>query len=78
MSPGLQIACSFGLTHGVCIALALRELRKLRNPPRGRPDGDARPPAHKPLPPFGQKPLPDCLVPKPLPNVRPARERELA
>ncbi len=78
MSPGLLVACSFALTHGVAVALAWRELRKLRPNPRGRPGGNALPPRPAPLRPFGQKPLPDCLIPKKQPAARPVRVRELA
>ncbi len=78
MSPAIQIACSFGLTHGVAMALAIRELRSLRPSPRRRPDGNARiEPPLPVLPTLGQKPLPDCLIPKPFTPARP-RVRELA
>jgi hypothetical protein len=78
MSPSLQIACSFGLTHGIAMLLAVRELRNLRPSPRRRPDGNALiEPAPPPLPTLGQKPLPDCLIPKPFTPARP-RVRELA
>lgn len=49
------IVLSFAVTHGVPIALAIRELIVL-----GRPGGDEPPPPPQRLP----RPLPDCLLPK--------------
>jgi hypothetical protein len=70
MPPDLHITLSFLLTFGVPIVLALRELRGL---------GTGGAPWRKPLPApdpgpvapdHGLKPLPECLVPKPLARVR--------
>ncbi len=52
------IVLSFAVTHGVPIALAVRELLLLRKP--GKPGGDEPPPSPEYLP----KPLPDCLLPR--------------
>ena len=60
------ILLSFAVTHGVPIALALRDLRRLgTTQPRG---GDEPPPPEMPRP----KPLPDCLLPvaTPRPSAR--------
>ena len=77
MSPGLLVAGCFVLTHGVAMVLAWRQFRKLRPTPRGRPGGNALLPRPTPLQPFGQRPLPDCLIPKQRTAARP-RVRELA
>jgi hypothetical protein len=78
MSPGLQIALAFGVTHGFAMILAWWELRGVRRTPRGRPGGNAVPPRITPLPPTERKPLPDCLIPKPFNTTPPVRLRELA
>nr|WP_294517526.1 hypothetical protein [uncultured Rhodopila sp.] len=78
MDANTQILCSFALTFGVPIAYAGWELWHL-GPTRPRqPPGEDNPPDPAPLPdpgvvPQAQKPLPDCLIPKPVP----AREPEL-
>jgi len=77
MSSGLLVACCFVLTHGVAMVLAWHEFSRRHPTPRGRPGGNALPPRPTPTPPFGQKPLPDCLIPKPRPTARPT-VRELA
>jgi hypothetical protein len=78
MSPSLYITCSFALTYGVPMALAWRELRSLGPSRRGRPDGDVILPVVVPPPPSGEKKLPDCLIPKPMPVTSRPRVRELA
>lgn len=65
MSPSTFVLLSGVLTFGVPLALALRELRELRRPPRG----NWNPPAPDPQPaPPRPRPLPDCLIPKPVPQ----------
>jgi hypothetical protein len=77
MSPELQILLSGALTFGVPLLLAVRELVLLRRAPRGGWRPDPTPPAPTPPPPpSGEKPLPDCLIPKPLPKSA-TRPREL-
>ncbi len=78
MSPSLYITGSFVLTYGVPMALAVRELRSLGPNRRGRPDGDIIPPVVVPPAPSGEKRLPDCLIPKPMPVASRPRVRELA
>ncbi len=73
MAPDVLIVLSGSLTLGVPIVLAIRELRALR-----RGGGGWRPDPPPPVPPpspqgGGGRPLPDCLIPKPLP----VRSREL-
>ena len=70
MNANVQIVLSFALTFGVPILFALRELMVLR---RHRGDGGGRdePPAE----PKSPKPLPDCLIPKPMAR-RPERVLE--
>ena len=64
------------LTFGVPLVLAMRELYDLKRRDNGGWDGDGpAPSAPKPPPSPGQKPLPDCLIPR-LPS-NPARLREL-
>ena len=77
MNPATQVVCSCALTFGVPVAIALWELWHLGPTPRHLPPGEDMPPEPAPLPDPGaapriQKPLPDCLVP------RPVRMRELA
>jgi hypothetical protein len=79
------ILLSSALSFGAPMALAVRELLVLRRD-RGRDGGGGswrRDPApDKPPPPApapaGNKPLPDCLVPKPVPRpaARPRRVLE--
>ncbi len=83
MSPDIQIACSFALTFGVPIAAAGWELWRLGPSRQPRPPHEAMPPDPAPLPDPGvrprvQKPLPDCLIPRPAPTVAPERVCELA
>ncbi len=77
MDATIQVLCSGALTFGVPIVLAGWELWKLRPATRRLPPGEDGPLEPSPLPDTGvsprvQKPLPDCLIPKP------ARVRELA
>ena len=62
MSPGVHIMLSGGLTFGVSLAWGLHELWSLKRRPRGG-GGIAR--QRLPGPPR-PKPLPDCLIPKPM------------
>ena len=83
MSAETVILLSGTLTFGVPLALAARELWALRREGgrgrdggRGGPDGPAPdvPPAPRPA---GGRPLPDCLIPKPLPAAPPVRVRDI-
>ncbi len=68
MHPDIQVLLSFALTFGVPIAFAIRELIILK---RGG-DDDRRRDRKRTPPPIapadGRPPLPDCLIPKPLPQ----------
>ncbi len=79
MTPAIQVICSCTLTFGVPIVLAGWELWRMGPTPRRLPPGDELAPDPTPLPDAGlspriQKPLPDCLIPRPAP----VRVRELA
>jgi hypothetical protein len=79
MSPNIQITCSFALTFGVPVVFAAIELWRLKPAQWRPPHEDAAPPDPAPLPDPGvlprvQKPLPDCLIPRPAT----VRVRELA
>lgn len=64
------------ITFGVPLALAVRELFELKRRDDGGWEGDGPLPSKPPPAPVtGQKPLPDCLIPR-LPP-RPVRIREL-
>jgi hypothetical protein len=68
MTPEMHVLLSGALTFGVPLAIAVRELMVLKR--GGKPD-DRRPrrPTPKPLAPSDGRPkLPDCLIPKPLPQ----------
>jgi hypothetical protein len=72
MDSETHILLSGALTFGVPLILAIRELFILRRDNRG---GGWHDPAPDPLPvpprpPMGQKPLPDCLIPKRLDRAR--------
>lgn len=70
------VVLSGALTFGVPLVLAMRELFELKRRDGGGWEGDGPvPPKPPPSPSTGQKPLPDCLIPR-LPP-RPARMREL-
>jgi hypothetical protein len=69
LAPTTQILCSGALTFGAPLLLALRELMVLR---RHRDDDGWEKVAEPPPP--APKPLPECLIPKRMPQ----RERELA
>ena len=76
MDTELFMMLSCALSFGAPLAFAARELLLLR---RGS-DGDSwrreKAPDTPPPPPAGNKPLPDCLIPKPLP-IAVARRRVL-
>ncbi len=78
MEPETHILLSGLLTFGVPLVWALRELFVLRRDNRGggwhEPAPDPQP--GPPPPPAGQRPLPDCLIPKPMARP-PARVPEL-
>lgn len=79
MDSATFIALSIATSHGIPLALALRELALLRRMRRGGggPGGGSAPVRPRPSPvPGGTKPLPDCLVPRPL-AAPPARARVL-
>lgn len=74
MESSTQVILSGILTFGIPLAFACRELITVRRPPRGSWDGDG-PHTPTPVPPppdttpqdcAPMKPLPDCLIPKPL------------
>lgn len=72
MNAATQVICSCALTFGVPIVLAAWDLWNLGPTPRRMPPGEDTPPEPSPLPnpvasPRIQKPLPDCLIPKPAP-----------
>jgi len=62
MSPPTQVILSGLLTFGAPLALAIRELILLRRPPSS---GPGLPPAATPEP-QRPKPLPHCLIPRPI------------
>lgn len=70
MSPTTIVLLSSLLTYGVPLALAVYQIWSLRRPSTGN-DG---PPPPAPDKPHSPKPLPDCLLPKPVrapsPRVR--------
>jgi hypothetical protein len=81
MSPQAYVVCSFGLTFGIPMAMAVRDYWTLGASPGHLPPGEPVAPVPSPLPDAGarpalggQKPLPACLIPQP----SPARVRELA
>lgn len=76
MDGTVYVVLSGAVTFGVPLALAVRELIDLRRRNSGGWEGDGPPPS-KPVPPprTGQRPLPDCLIPKLSPS--PVRTREL-
>lgn len=79
MSPDVQILLSGALTFGVPLAFAVRELWVLRRDGAGGGCRERDPtPSTPPTPdPAGvRRPLPDCLIPKPLPTPA-ARQREV-
>jgi hypothetical protein len=74
MAPDVFVLLSGGLTFGVPLVFAVRELRTLRRGGGGGWQPEPPPPPPVPRPTGGSgKPLPDCLIPKRLP----ARPREL-
>ena len=76
MDGATYVLLSGTLTFGVPLALALRELLELKRRDEGGWDWDGPvPDAPKPPPKSGEKPLPDCLIPKLQPRSR-VRELE--
>ncbi len=73
MSSTTFVILSFAISHGIPLALAVRELLALGKP---SPRGDDRPPP-EPEPPRTPKPLPDCLLPRPAALPRQTRTRML-
>jgi hypothetical protein len=82
MNPELMILLSGALTFGVPLVLAVLDLLAMRRSSGGGGSPErARAPDTPPAPgPAGVRPLPDCLIPKPVPpsTVRAARELEHA
>ena len=76
MNPTTQVFCSCALTFGVPIAAGLWELWHLGKARWHLPPGEDLPSEPPPLPNSAayQRPLPECLVPRPLP----VEARELA
>ncbi len=77
MDASLWVTCSCALTFGVPLVLAVRELWTLKFAGWRPPSAEETVPDPAPVPdqgltPVVQKPLPDCLIPKPV------RVRELA
>lgn len=62
MSPSTYVILSGLVTYGAPLALAVYEVWSLSRP-RPRNDGPPPPPPETPRAP---KPLPDCLLPKPV------------
>ena len=63
------IALSIATSHGIPLALALRELVLLRRARGGGSWPRLAPAVPAPSPkPVGTSPLPDCLIPRPLPG----------
>ncbi|GAA0604690.1 hypothetical protein GCM10009416_47920 [Craurococcus roseus] len=71
MSPETFVLLSGALTFGAPLLLAARELWALRRDDGRRGGGllerDRAPDVPPPSPAGGVRPLPDCLIPKPLP-----------
>ena len=80
MEPSTQVILSGLLTFGVPLLLAWRELYIMRRPPGGSWDKDGPPPPAPPPPDATpMKPLPECLIPRPMSDApRRVRVRELA
>jgi len=74
MAPHVFVICSFVLTFGIPMAFAIREYWTLGVSPGHLPPGETVEPVPSPLPDAGVKPLPDCLIPRPVQ----VRVRELA
>jgi hypothetical protein len=81
MSPVVFVTLSGALTFGAPLIICLRELLVLRRDERGGSwPGDRTLPVPPPLPGGSgtPRPLPDCLIPRPMQQSQPARARELA
>lgn len=70
------VLLSGALTFGAPLVFAVWELLTLRRGDGGSWKNDPRPDAPPPPAPAGNKPLPDCLIPK-LPPLTPTRTRVL-
>ena len=73
MAPSTFVLLSGTLTFGVPMMLAVRELFTLSPTPRGGGDEPPPEPRFTPAP----TPLPDCLLPPPMPVRRPVLVRVL-
>ena len=83
MTPATFVLLSGALTFGVPLYFAMRELKTLRpgggGPGPDRRDPDPAPPKpDRPVTMVPQKPLPDCLIPKPMVHMPAQRELEPA
>ena len=76
MDADTHILLSGALTFGVPLLFAVRELVVLRRGGGGSWRGDPAPEPPPPPPSRGTGPLPDCLIPRPLPRPA-ARPRVL-
>ncbi len=80
MSLSLHAVASTGLAMGVPLVLMVRGLIAARRASRGSGPGgiSLEPPPRPPGPGPAQKPLPDCLIPKPYVEVRSTAPLEIA
>ncbi len=83
MTSETFVLLSGALTFGVPLWLAMRELKTLgpsggggRGPDEHDPE-PVPPAPDKPVVETAQKPLPDCLIPKPMVHIPAPAEREL-
>ena len=78
MSPALQVTLSGGLSFGIPLVLAIREIIVMRRRPRGGGGGGGARPVTSPRPTSGgTRTLPTCLIPTDQWRA-PSRTRELA
>jgi len=75
MAPATFVILSGVLTFGVPLVLAVRELLMLRRPPKTRWGGTWGDGRTVPCP-APRKPLPDCLVPRPMRKTTRTRHLE--
>ena len=77
MSPAMQVALSGGLSFGIPLVLAVREVIAMRRRPRGSGGGPGPQPTPPPRPiSGGDRSLPVCLIPTDQWRA-PSRTREL-